>query len=232
MLTALKKIYRRVKRPPVHRAEINLAYDVLGSDYGGWPLLKDYTADGVLIYSFGIGEDLTFDLAAVDRYGAVVHAFDPTPRSLNWIGLQTLPANIIFHPIGIADVDGEAKFFAPAKDQNVSFSASPAKGSDAALAVTAPVKQLGTIVSELGTGAPDVLKMDIEGFEYDVLAQIIEAGFRPAQLLIEFHHRMYDIPTSKTQAIVEDLRAVGYKVFYVSESGHEYGLVHTGILPH
>lgn len=230
MLARMKAIARRILRPPLHAAEVRLPYRVLGTDYGGWPLLTELTPPSPLIYSFGVGQDISFDLAAIGEFGARVHAFDPTPRSRAWMSRQDLPANLTFHPVGIAASDGEAEFFAPEKDENTSFSAQPAALSDRTLAVRAPVKRLSTLVAELGTGAPDVVKMDVEGFEYCVLDDMIASNLLPGQLLIEFHHRMYSIPTVRTESQVEALQASGYRLFYVSDSGHEYGFVHRSIL--
>lgn len=230
MFDRLKSILRRVARPPLHKPEVVLDYTFLGTDYGGWPLLDRQTVGSPLVYAFGVGEDISFDLGAIHRFGARVMAFDPTPRCGVWISQQTLPAGFAFHPIGLADHDGEAQFFAPEKAVNVSFSSQPAKLSDPQLAVTAPVKRLETIVSELGGGAPDVVKMDIEGFEYGVLRDLAAGALRPGQLLIEFHHGMYGIDNDRTREAVEDLRRIGYRLFYVSDSGHEYGFVHASLL--
>lgn len=226
MLRQLKALARSVLRPPLHAAEVALPHTVLGTEYGGWPLLDTLTPKSPLIYAFGVGEDISFDLAAIERYDARVIAFDPTPRCGAWIARQSLPSNFSFQPIGLADTDGEAQFFAPEESEHVSFSSQPAKASDPALAVTAPVKRLSTIIDELGTGVPDVLKMDIEGFEYGVLTDMIASGLRPGQLLVEFHHRMYDISNERTQTAVKALQDAGYRLFFVSSGGHEYGFVH------
>jgi len=230
MLDRLKSLLRRVVRPPLHKPEVRLRYTFLGTDYGGWPLLDQETVDKPLIYAFGVGEDISFDLGAIDQFGARVMAFDPTPRCGAWIAQQSLPAEFRFYPIGLADHDGEAQFFAPEKAVNVSFSSQPAKLSDPQLAVNAPVRRLATLVSELGGNAPDVLKMDIEGFEYGVLQDLAAGALRPGQLLIEFHHGMYGIENERTRDAVEGLRRIGYRLFYVSDSGHEYGFVHTALL--
>jgi FkbM family methyltransferase len=230
MIAQLKAVARRILRPPLHAAEVRLPHKVLGTDYGGWPLLTEHTPHSPLVFAFGVGEDISFDLAAIEQFGATVHAFDPTPRCRAWVERQTLPAAFHFHPIGLAAEDGEAEFFAPEKDVNVSFSAQPGPQSDRSLAVTAPVKRLSTIIAELGTAMPDVLKMDIEGFEYGVLDDMIASDLRPAQLLVEFHHRMYDIPNQRTLDQIERLRAAGYRIFHVADSGHEYGLVHQRVI--
>lgn len=228
MISRLKAVARRMLRPPLHAPEVTLDYSVLGSDYGGWPLLTEETPRGALVYSFGVGEDISFDLAAIEAFDCTVHGFDPTPRSQAWIQRQTLPASFHFHLVGLGATEGKLEFFAPAKAANVSYSAQPAPESDPALKIKAPVKRLEQLVAELGTGEPDVLKMDIEGFEYDVIDDILSGPLRPRQWMIEFHHRMYGIANESTNAAVEKLRQAGYRLFYVSGGGHEYGFVFRG----
>jgi FkbM family methyltransferase len=225
MLKHLKSVARKVIRPVLHTPELKAPFDLLGTDYGGWPLLRELTPTGALIYSFGVGEDISFDLTAIEKYSASVHAFDPTPRCLQWIESQTLPESFHFHAMGVSDTDGDIDFFAPELAEHVSFSASPAKKSDPALAVRAPVRRLTTIITELDTRTPDVLKMDVEGFEYGVLDDMLNGPIRPAQLLIEFHQYMYGIPADRTRRAVANLQQAGYQIFYVSKGGHEYAFV-------
>lgn len=231
MLSTVKSVVRRLVRPPLHRPEIRLRFDVLGTEYGGWPLLRQETPKEPLILSFGIGDDISFDLAAIERRAATIHAFDPTPRCLDWIQSRDLPKQFHFHPIGLASSDGFAEFFPPEQDAHVSFSAKPAPNSDQSAMVRAPVKRLSTIMAELAVKSIDVLKMDIEGFEYGVLKDIMSSDIRPSQLLIEFHHRMYGIDDEKTLTAVRALQQKGYALFYVSSGGHEYGFVDRHRLP-
>jgi FkbM family methyltransferase len=193
VISKLKAVARRILRPPLHRPDHNVDHVVLGTEYGGWPLIVDETKQGALIFSFGIGEDISFDLAAIEKFGCVVHGFDPTPRCEKWVKQQSLPAAFHFHLVGLGATEGELEFFAPEKGEHVSYSAQPAPNSDLALKITAPVQRLEKIVDEIGAGAPDILKMDIEGFEYDVIDDILSGPLRPHQWLIEFHHRMYGI---------------------------------------
>jgi hypothetical protein len=85
--------------------------------------------------------------------------------------------------------------------------------------------RLGSIIEMLGGKEPDVVKMYIEGFEYDVIADLLAGDVRPRQLLIEFHHDMYGFQKSGTLEAVRDLRSAGYRLFYVSDVGREYGFV-------
>jgi FkbM family methyltransferase len=230
LIQRIKSIVRRVVRPPLHKPQMKLPYHFLGTEYGGWPLLRS-TKNEAQVLSFGIGEDISFDLAAIQKFNCRVVGFDPTPRSREWLAQQKLPHQFSFQPVGISDVDGEVSFYAPAKEEHVSFSISPSSNSAEGHKITAPVLRLESILKKLDLPLCDVLKMDIEGFEYRVIADIIKSHLRPAQILVEFHHGMYGISAHETIAAVESLGKIGYALFYVSSSGREYGFVHAAKLP-
>ncbi|MFK4569773.1 hypothetical protein ABIF94_001209 [Bradyrhizobium ottawaense] len=124
ILTFVKNKIRQRINPPLHSPDYEAASRFLGSAYGGWPLLET-TQRGAILFSFGLGEDITFDLAAIDKFGVSVFGFDPTPKSAGWIKRQQLPKAFNFHQVGIADFDGSAEFFPPENDKHVSFSATP-----------------------------------------------------------------------------------------------------------
>lgn len=220
MLEALKSIARKILRPPVHRPDIALPLTLLGTRYGGWPLLAD-TPRGALVFSFGVGDDISFDLGAIERFNCRVHGFDPTPRCLSWASRQAFPDGFTFHPVGIAARDGEVEFFEPEVERHMSFSAGPSDGTGKR-SVTAPVWRLATAIQKVGAGVPDVVKMDVEGFEYEVLPEILVSSIRPRQLMVEFHHGLYGFDTSHTNAAVAALKAAGYRLYFVSDGGREY----------
>lgn len=227
MVSPLRRLLRRLRHKRLHRPQIQVNWIELGSDYGGWPIATEHLPERPIIYSFGVGEDVSFDLAVIERFGAIVHAFDPTPRSQTWLSRQILPAEFHFHPIGIAGEDGRVEFFPPEHSEHVSFSNAPT-ASQATEPIMAEVCTLGTIIERLGGAPPDVLKMDIEGFEYDVIKNLGESPVRPRQLLIEFHHGMYKSTDQDTLDAVATLEEIGYHVFFVSDTGREYGLLRTG----
>jgi len=65
--------------------------------------------------------------------------------------------------------------------------------------------------------------MDIEGFEYSVVESLSAGSVRPRQMLIEFHHGMYGHIADETIDAVAKLKKMGYEIFYISSTGHEYG---------
>jgi len=229
MLRKLKNVIRRFGRPPLHRPTIAREHIVLGSEYGGWPLVSDLVNSSATVFSFGIGEDITFDIAAIRKYGCKVYGFDPTPRSQHWIQAQNLPEAFVFFPVGIGAKDGDAEFFAPANAGHVSYSLTPRDTEAPSQRIFAPILRLETILDKYKLSPPDVLKMDIEGFEYAVLDDILAGSIRPSLILVEFHHGIYSsIEPAQTNNAVEALREAGYELFYVSPGGHEYGFVWIG----
>lgn len=195
-----------------------------GSEYGGWSVCPQTISAGSVVYSFGIGTDISFDLSLIDTYGLTVHAFDPTPSSIAWLKTQPLPEGFRWQALGIAAYDGQATFFPPADPAHVSHSVVPPVGADRQ-GLEVAVRRLSTIMGSLGHDRVDVLKLDIEGSEYDVLDEVLAGGVRPGQLLIEFHHRVSGIGLERTRRAVAGLHAAGYRIFSVSDTGEEYGFM-------
>lgn len=197
----------------------------LGIARGAWCLCPDGLNAGSVVYSFGVGTDISFDLALIGRFGATVHAFDPTPRSRDWLRTQTLPDRFIYHEYGIAAYDGVQDFHAPKNPESAHFSPVPRYRGLRLEKVAAPVKTLQSIMAELGHDRVDVLKLDIEGGEYDVIGDLLAGPALVGQLLVEFHHNFRTIPFAATADALRGLRAAGFRIFAISERGLEFSLL-------
>ena len=54
----------------------------LGTEYGGWHVPIDIGLDeNSIIYSGGVGEDMSFDILLQDKYGCHIWLIDPTIRA-------------------------------------------------------------------------------------------------------------------------------------------------------
>ncbi len=195
----------------------------LGKEGACWCVCPQDLRAGSVVYSFGVGEDISFDLALIERFGLQVQAFDPTPRSIEWLQSQTVPPEFVFHAYGVAGFDGNCAFLPPENPAHVSHTIMKRESSRPAIEV--PVHRLGTIMKMLGQEQIDLLKMDIEGAEYGVLADMLTSGIPVKQLLVEFHHRWPHIGVEKTKQAIHELNAAGYRIFSVSPSGEEYGFL-------
>ena len=96
-------------------------------------------------------------------------------------------ARFQFHPAAISGHDGMLRLYLPRDAAWVSASlVAGAHTRDEHIDV--PTRRLAALRDELGV--PDVLKMDIEGAEYDVLRDLLTGKdrFLPPQIAVEFHH--------------------------------------------
>ena len=212
------------------RPDIVLEHTHLGSEHGGWNIPGKLIAPESVVYSVGIGMDISFDMELISQFGVTIHAFDPTPKSIEWLKRQNLPDQFHHHPWGLADYDGEAQFHVPKNPSHVSHSMIGSQVTTQE-AVTVQVRTLKSIMAELGHEKLDMLKMDIEGAEYAVLSDLLSSTLRPTLLLVEFHHRFRSIGAKATRNMVEKLKADGYRLYSVSPTGEELCFVLESALP-
>jgi FkbM family methyltransferase len=202
--------------------EIKIPCIRLGSDYGGWTVATAAgLGPGSNVYSVGVGEDISFDLALINAFGCSIAAFDPTPRSIAWASAQKVPDELHFYPWGLGGSDGTMSFSPPRDPRHASYSAVSNSGSS----IQCEVYRLSTIMTKLRHVQLDLVKMDIEGAEYDVIEDMQGTKVRPRQLLVEFHHGLYGIGIQKTKSAISQLKSLGYKCFSISPTGREYSFV-------
>ena len=205
----------------LHQVDTEIPKQAVGSDYGSHTIASDFIQENSIVYSFGIGTDVSFDIGLIDLYGCKVHAFDPTPRSFEWLAKQSFDSRLILHPIGLGQSDGATPFREPDKASYVSYS--PGTTSDRHTLLQ--VRRLRTIMRDLNHDNIDVLKMDIEGFEYASLEDVLNSNIFPKIIAVEFHHRMYGFTEQQTRDSCKALKSAGYGLFHVSDTGREYSFI-------
>ena len=62
------------------------------------------------MYSFGIGQDTSFDQSMIERYGVAIHGFDPTPTAAEYVAERRsipplLTEQFKFAALGVWDSD-------------------------------------------------------------------------------------------------------------------------------
>lgn len=166
-----------------------------------------------LVVSLGLAENLSFDLAMIRNFGSVVHGFDPTPTTREWMKQNPMPTDFHFHAVAVAGHDGwldmAERFGKGGKGRGPVF-------------LRAPCRRLSAVSSELGLAKIDILKMDIEGSEYPVLQDILQQGIFPFQIAVEFHHRFEEIGMQKTCQAHQALVRHGYRLAHISPWAEEF----------
>jgi FkbM family methyltransferase len=193
------------------------------TDATSWVICPYNLNQKSIIYSFGIGYDISFDLSVISRFNVPVYAFDPTPRSIRWLKEQELPDLFHYYEYGLAD-DGKADFFLLENPEYVSHRIiNSAFRSDSSIKVQ--MYRLKTIMRQLHHAKIDLLKIDIEGAEYSALKDILNNDLEIDQILVEFHHRFKNLSFSDTKNAVNLLNSKGYQIFNVSISGEEISFI-------
>lgn len=227
-LRKVKLNYSLPKEHTQHLARtVNCHHKWYGSSYGGFYIIPGLLDKDAIIYSFGIGTDISFDRACMLKHSSHVYAFDPTPKSIQWVKSQKLPGLFHFFEYGISSgMTGMVNFYLPGNPKGVSGSLFHTADTDEQNKIPVLVKSFSDIVKELGHHHIDVLKMDIEGAEYEVLEDILNTSIPIDQILVEFHDRYFDQNEIRSKEIVRQLKDKGYEIFGTSLSYEEISFVH------
>jgi hypothetical protein len=68
----------------------------------------------------------------------------------------------------------------------------------------------------------DLLKIDIEGFEYDVLECCFDASIPIKQVCVEFHDFFPEIPKAKTSGMIRLMKAHGFDLIHRHRHDHTF----------
>lgn len=188
----------------------------------GWDSRKK-----IIIYSFGIGEDLSFSVQLAEKYkNAEIYAFDPTPKAIAFV--KKFEKNIFskfdFFPIGLSDKNHIADFYLPLNPLYVSGSVISNPSVDRSNVIKVQMHTLKYIMEMLGHKNIDLLKLDIEGSEFVAIPQILGGGYLQGhirQICVEVHNRFYDDGQERLEHMLDMLDKSGYKLIYVSKTKEE-----------
>jgi FkbM family methyltransferase len=179
----------------------------IGTVYGGWFCVSALLRPGRTALCCGAGEDISFDVALNSTWGMRIICVDPTPRSVRHVE-SLLAANrerrpmlieagprhyemagfreqdFFFLPYAVWSANGILELYAPKDPSHVSYSALNLQHTSQRIQVRSST--LESILRESAVTQLAVLKLDIEGAEYEVLRSMLGAGILPQQLLVEF----------------------------------------------
>lgn len=211
----------------------------LGTNYGGWVLPKDIKLDeNSIVYSAGVGEDVSFDMILSDRYKCNIILIDPTNRAkkhfdevkhyyenIKWKMTGDIQKDYygIMYPLkpdltkvtyldkGLWDKKTILKFYRQNNKKYVSQSLIEGMfGNDYD---EVEVDTLENIMEQNNHTHIDILKLDIEGAEIRVLENMINKDIFPKYICVEFDlYLKGKDKENKTQMIIDKLKSCNYNI--------------------
>ena len=200
-------------------------YRRLGTRYGGWWLDTRLIGVAPLLIDCGLGEDISFPCAFLQRFGGKVVGVEPNPRSLAYCTAHPQAGMAVLQRAFWHTPDETLSFHLPRAQHELPKGADGVSGSlidthdyvGGGDSVQVQTIDLLGVLRHAGREDCDVLKLDIEGAEYDVLQHLADSGElrRVAQLLIEFHHGVTHHALTATQATVRRIEACDFRLMHV-----------------
>jgi FkbM family methyltransferase len=184
------------------RDDVRTTY--LGTDFGGWPVPLDALHSHAVVYSVGAGGDVSFDVELLRRAGCEVHSFDPTLGAARHVA-QVGEPRLAFHPVAIWTYDGEVEMFEAANPDNMALSIPNLQNTRTS--VTVPCRTIETIRRALGHEHIDLIKLTVDGGEYELVPTLDLDGWGTRVLVVAFQHNE---PAARAFELIEQLRARGY----------------------
>lgn len=210
-----------------------------GTDYGGWYFpIESQLNENSIIYSAGVGEDISFDLKMQELTHGHIFLIDPTAKALKHYNecklffdsnkttfgfsgniqkdylpyIRELKPNfekIHYVNVGLWNTKDSLKFYKQENPNYVSQSLiSNMFGNDYDIVEVDTIKN---IMNHYNHTSIDVLKLDIEGAENKVLSNMLEDKIYPKILCIEFDLKLKNKDTdNSTINIINNLNKHGY----------------------
>jgi FkbM family methyltransferase len=143
----------------------------------------DLTPESVVFDVGGFHGQWASDVVAM--YGCRIHVFEPVPAYAESIERRFARNSLVtVHPYGLAASAGTARL-AVSGEASSHVRATQLPGEIAEV----PLRTPGDVMSELGLDMVDLVKLNIEGAEFDLVADLIATGLveRIIDLQVQFH---------------------------------------------
>jgi FkbM family methyltransferase len=208
-----------------------IAYAMIQRNMGGlvtlgqlepWTILPTLSPESFVV-SGGAGNDISFELDLIRRFGCSVALFDPSlPGRTTVARHQPTSDRLHFFERGIAAKKGVNYLQPPSRDPSLhSWVKADEDSGEAMQFVT-----LADIANQFSKQRIDLLKIDIEGYEYEVLEDLLRNPLKVTQICVELHQEP-QVPgrTRKDRwRIINALRRAGYVLLHHLHWDHTFYL--------
>tara|TARA_Y100001963_G_scaffold129199_1_gene184221 strand:+ start:478 stop:1104 length:627 start_codon:yes stop_codon:yes gene_type:complete len=188
-------------------------FQLIGTEYGGWLLDLDWVPENSTIISAGVGEDISFDTYLINNKNCNIIGIDPTLKSHRFIESQEDLQNFVLIKSALTATDNDViTLYKNKNDDHVSESILQNHRSvlpyDSYQSTTISLPSVFAAYDNIS-----VVKMDIEGAEYEVLESLTEIPDSVRQFCVEFHHFCSDKTIEDTKKAMKILDSFGFSKF-------------------
>ncbi|HEX7779911.1 MAG TPA: FkbM family methyltransferase [Vicinamibacterales bacterium] len=182
------------------------------------------TPDSVVIDA-GCSYEADFSIGLMRRHGVRAFGVDPTRKHREALRLLEIrhPGRFVHVPCALAAVDGMLTFHESRVNESGSLLTDHVNViQDETTSYDVEAIRLGSLLKRLGVETVDILKLDLEGAEYELLAGLTSDDLQPfRQVFVEFHHHAVShFGEADTQSLVGRIAGFGFRDFSLDD--HNY----------
>jgi FkbM family methyltransferase len=201
-------------------------FERLGTKYGGWWIFAPAVPRDPLLIDCGLGVDISFPAAFLERFGGRVVGVDPNPAALEYARAHRPRGMEVLAAAFWSEAGRELGFHLPRPPAELPKGADGVSGSllssheyAGKSKLTVRTTSLAELLAQSAREECDVLKLDIEGAEYEVLDALCQSGAirRARQLLIEFHHHCTEHTLEDTRRRIARVEASGFRLQHTED---------------
>ena len=154
--------------------------------YGNYQLKKNKIPKNPIVYSGGVGTNVSFDVEILKKHKGVVRLFDPTKSSINYINSLRKIENLKFYPYALYYKNKKVKLYKDPSNRIKSTSINNFLEFDSKSFYHAQAYNLPYLMKKFKDQKIDILKLDIEGVAEDLILDLFNNGKYPSQIVSAF----------------------------------------------
>lgn len=183
-----------------------------------WTICPTGLGAGSVVYSGGLGTDVSFEHDLVKQFGCDLVLYDPSPAGQQTMSLaENRIPQFHYFPVALAGHSGKLSLSEPSPGWFAQDDGTPTQ--------EVPCTDLSSLMEKNGHDHIDLLKLDIEGSEYAVIDDFLNRRIPVRQVCVEYHHGILpSIRRSQTIRSMLKLIARGYKLLYQTGANHTFVL--------
>ncbi|GEM_PF-1058947 len=188
-------------------------------------IFMDWFDKSSVIIDVGCGYEADFSVSMIDRYGLKAFAVDPTRKHAPFLRKieERMDGRFKHLALAVTQKNGKLLFNESVEHESGSvLSEHKNIRHDEIRSYEVESVNLKGLIDRIGIKNIDLIKLDIEGIEYQLLSHVSKKDIEPfRQIFVEFHHKTVPQYTHRhTKEIVRHIRRHGYEVF--SADGRNY----------